>query len=41
MELFLEIDINIIFQGRDGKLIIIIILALEKYFIWPYLDKYL
>ena len=47
MKLFLEIDINILFQGRDGILIIfntkflIIILVLEKSFIWPYLDKYL
>ena len=38
--------INSLFQGRDGKLIpsnnkfLIIILALEKYFIWPHLDKY-
>ena len=47
MKLFLEIDITILFQGRDGILIIfntkflIYILVLEKSFIWPYLDKYL
>ena len=46
MKLFMEVDINILFQGRDGKLIIlnnkflIFILALDKSFIWPYLDKY-
>ena len=43
MKLFLEIDVNILFQGRDGKLttfnnkFLIIVLVLGKTFIWPYL----